>query len=62
MGLTKVAGTEPQEFILFLKDSENMKPGYIGRTEQGTESALREALTNGGMKEREMNVLFMQAK
>ena len=62
MGLTKVAGTEPQEFVLFLKDLENTKPSYIGETEHGTESVLREALTNGGMKEPEIDVLFWQAK
>jgi hypothetical protein len=62
LGITKIADSEPQEFTLFLKDMENTRPGYKGRTECGTEEAVREALTLGGMNAPEIDRLILSAK
>ena len=62
LGLSKVPGSDPQEFALFTKDPENEKAGYIGRTDFGTEEAIREALTLGGMSAPEIDGLIISAK
>jgi hypothetical protein len=60
-GLRKVPDTDPQEYELRLKDKENMKPGYIGRMEYGTEAEVRVMLKDGGMSESDVDRLFKQA-
>ena len=62
LGLRRVEDTDPQEFEIRLRDTENTKPGYIGlTTDSGTESELRTRLKDGGMNESEINRLFLQA-
>jgi hypothetical protein len=61
LDLRKVPDTDPQEYELWLKDLENTKPGYIGKTHHGSESELRTILTNGGMSEPDIDKLFKQA-
>ena len=61
ISLSQVPNTDPQEFALKLKDKENTKEGYRGRTEYGTESALREALAKGGMPQAEIDAAFRRA-
>jgi hypothetical protein len=58
ISLSKVPNTDPQVFTLVLKDTENIRKGYLGRTEHGTETALREALLNGGMPQSEIDAAF----
>jgi hypothetical protein len=62
MSLDKLLGTDPQEFQLFLKDTENTKKGYVGRTECGTEEVVRKALALGGMKQQELHLAFQRIK
>jgi hypothetical protein len=61
LGLRRVPDTDPQEYELRLKDKENLKPGYIGRMEYGTEAEMRIMLTDGGMSESDIDRLFKQA-
>jgi hypothetical protein len=61
LGLRKVPNTDPQEYELWLKDKENTKPGYIGRTENGTETEVRAMLKDTGATESDINKLFRQA-
>lgn len=61
LDLRKVPDTDPQKYELWLKDLENTKPGYTGKTHQGSESELRTMLTNGGMPEPDIEKLFRQA-
>jgi hypothetical protein len=61
INLTKVPGTDPQEFQLFVKDTENTKSGYRGRLECGTEEAVREALALGGMAQQQIDLWFRRA-
>jgi len=58
LGLRKVPDTDPQEYELWLKDKENTKPGYIGRTVNGTEPEVRAILKEGEMAESDVNKLF----
>jgi hypothetical protein len=62
LSVNKIANTDPQEFLLFLKDMENTRPSYVGRTECGTEEDMREALTLGGMNAPEIDRLILSAK
>jgi hypothetical protein len=62
LGITKIADSEPQEFTLFLKDAENTQRGYMWRTECGTEEAVRETLTLGGINAPEIDRLILSAK
>lgn len=61
LSLRKVPSTDPQEYELWLKDKENAKPGYIGRTENGTEAEVRVMLKDGGMSGSDVDRLFKQA-
>ena len=62
LGLSKVPDTNPQEFVLFTKDNEDTQPGYVGRTDRGTEEVVREALALGGMSQAEIDIAFDRAK
>jgi hypothetical protein len=44
MGVRKIENTDPQEFEIRLKDKENIKPGYMMTTDNGTEPELRARL------------------
>lgn len=61
VGFVRVAGTDPQEFMLSLEDTNNTKPGYICTTETGTEPVIRETLLTGGMGKNQIDALFTQA-
>jgi len=62
LGLRKVGNADPQEFELSLKDLENKKPGYLGRTEYGTEAEVRARLKDSGISEFEIEKLFKNAQ
>ena len=61
ISLVKVPGTDPQEFQLFLKDSDNTHAGYLGHTEYGTEEVVREMLSLGGMDPDEVEIALRSA-
>jgi hypothetical protein len=58
ISLNKTGNADPQQYTLVMKDLENTQKGYLGRTETGTEEAIRSALKNGGMPESEIDVAF----
>ncbi len=62
MTLNRIPGTDPQEFHLFLKDTENTHKGYLGRSECGTEEVVRRALALGGMEQQEIDLVFQHPK
>jgi hypothetical protein len=62
ISLTKDGSADPQLYTLVLKNLENTQRGYLGRTEMGTEEALRAALKNGGMPEAEIDRVFALVK
>ena len=62
INLTKVQGTDPQEFQLLVKDTENTKSGYMGTLDYSTEEVVREALTLRGINAPEIDRLILSAK
>jgi hypothetical protein len=61
LGLRRVKDSEPEEFELRLRDTENTKSGYVMTTKYGTEAELREGLKEVGMPDADINRLFLQA-
>ncbi len=61
LGLRKIANTEPQKYELTLRDLEDTKPNYVQDTQYGTESELRAMLSDGGMTEPNIEMIFEQA-
>jgi hypothetical protein len=61
MGVRKIENTDPQEFEIRLKDKENIKPGYMMTTDNGTEPELRARLKEAGMPDPDIERLFKQA-
>ena len=59
MSLTKLPGTDPQQFHLVLKDTRNTSRGYISTSKVGTEEMLREALARGSVEIQEIDRLFI---
>lgn len=61
LALRKVGNTDPQQFEVLLKDTENTTRGYLMTTKYGTESELRMRLNEAGMPQSDINQLFLQA-
>ncbi len=59
LGMRKVKETEPPEFEIQVKDTENTTRGYFMTTKYGTESELRMRLKEAGMPEGDINRLFL---
>jgi hypothetical protein len=61
LGMRRVKDTDPQEFEIQLRDTENTTRGYFMTTKYGTEAELRTRLKEAGMPEGDIHRLFLQA-
>jgi hypothetical protein len=59
VGLQKIPNTDPQQYDLWLNDSENKKPGYVMETVYGTEEQVRAMLKNGGLGDAQIDLYFI---
>jgi hypothetical protein len=62
LGLQRIPNTNPQEYELRLRDSENKKSGYVMDTEYGTEEQIRAMLKNGGLSDAQVDLYFAAAR